>query len=379
MHFSDVLVGISCLSTLAAAAPFTVNTDYVALATATNTEALGAIQTAAHGSLSNITPPKFLNGGKVSLSVFQSVAFNENSEVAFFEELLFNISTNVPGYQFATTDLRNEALLNINAIVAQEKLHQINANKAIARFSNDTSAIILPCKYDFPATSFNGALQEAGIFTSLVMATLQQAIVALGTNGDGNLSRGVAASLGQEGQQDGFFRAKQGLIAPEGPFITASTPDYLINFLVQNYIVPGSCPNLNTIPFAPWQPLTFTGASREWTKLDQLSFKFTLSSTQSAKDFGTNFEDLALVYVNQQNTPIQKPFKNVSVSSNGKDVSFDVDFPHDGAGVNEGLVLVSVVSTKVNQLTNVLDAAKATLFGPFVIEVFTESQVQDQY
>jgi hypothetical protein len=379
MHYSNVLAGISCLSTLAAAAPFTVNTDYVALATATNTEALAAIQTAAHGSLSNITPPKFLNGGKTTLPVFQGVAFNENSEVAFFEELLFNISTNVSGFTFDDAYVRNEALLNINAIVAQEKLHQINANKAVARFSNDTSAIILPCKYNFPAYDFNSALQEAGIFTSLVMATLQQAIVALGTNGDGNLARGVAASLGQEGQQDGFFRAKQGLIAPEGPFITSSTPDYLINFLLQNYIVPGSCPNLNTIPFAQWQPLTFTGANREWYKEDQLSFKFSLSSTQSAKDFGTNFGDLSLVYVNQQNTPIQKPLKNVAVSADGKTVSFDVDFPHDGAATNEGLVLISVAATKGAQLVNVVDAAKATLFGPFVIEVFTPSKVQGSY
>ncbi|KAM3076109.1 hypothetical protein ACMFMG_006374 [Clarireedia jacksonii] len=373
MYFSSKLAGISCLSTLAAAAPFTVNTDYVALATATKTEALGAIQTAAHGSLSNITPPKFLNGGNNSLPVFQSVAFNENSEVAFFEELLFNITTNVQGFQFSSDDDKNTALLNINAIVAQEKLHQINANKAVARFSNDTSAIILPCKYNFPVTDYQSAIGTASIFTSTVMATLQQAIVSLANNGDGNLARGVASSLGQEGEQDGYFRTKLGLIAPEGPFITASTPDYLINFLLQKFIVDGSCPNLNTIPFTRWQPLTLTAGVKDYSKVTQLSFKITLGAGKSANDYGTNFEDLVLIYVNQQNTPIQEPLKNVTVNSNG-DVNFTVDFPHDGAGVNEGLVLASVASKKTNGLTNVVDAAKATLFGPFIFEVFTGSK-----
>ncbi|ESZ93289.1 hypothetical protein SBOR_6327 [Sclerotinia borealis F-4128] len=371
MHTSNLLIGISSLSTLIVAAPFSVKNDFLAAVTATNTGPLLAIQTAAHGSLSNIPPPPALVGGDDSLTNFKLVAFNELFEVAFFEELVFNISTNVMGYTFGSQDDKDEALTNINAIVAQEKLHALNAEKAIVRFTNDTNAIIQPCKYNFPVTSFKQAIATASLFTDVTMGTLGDIQTVFGTNGDSKFIRGVAASLGQEGEQNGFFRQVLHKIPSALPFLTASTRDFAFSALNQNFVIEGSCPNSNTIPLKTFQKLTATQPDTIDAN-SVIKFTFQLSRTQSYNNtWGDKCKGLSLVYINQQNKPVIQPFQTINLQGDGKTIVLTAKFPFDAGAKNgapgNGLTLAALAIG--DDFANVSDVSKNAVFGPALIEV----------
>jgi hypothetical protein len=57
-----------------------------------------AIEKQAGGLLSNLPPPPSLS--KAGITNFQLIAFNENLEVAFFDEIIKNITNHVPGYLY---------------------------------------------------------------------------------------------------------------------------------------------------------------------------------------------------------------------------------------------------------------------------------------
>ncbi|KAF7897158.1 hypothetical protein EAF00_005386 [Botryotinia globosa] len=371
MHTSSVVFGISLLSTLVTAAPFSVDNSFLEAVTATNTGPLLAIQTAAHGSLSNIPPPSALVGGDDSLTNFKLVAFNENMEVAFFEELTFNITNNVPGYTFDSQDSRDTVLTNLNAIVAQEKLHSLNAEKAIVRFTNDTNAIIQPCQYNFDVTNFEQAIATASLFTDVTMGTLGDIQTVFGTNGDSKFIRGVAASLGQEGEQNGYFRQILHKIPSALPFLTASTRDFAFSALNQNFVVEGTCPNSNTIPLKTFQKLT---ASQPDT-IDSdtiITFSFQLNADQ---DYNITWEEnckgLSLVYINQQNKPVVQPFESISLQADGKTVVFTAKFEFDAGAANgatgNGLTLAALA--KGSDFANALEVSDNAVFGPAPIEI----------
>lgn len=371
MFTSGLLLGFSSLVTLVAAIPLSTNNDFLAAVTATNTAPLLAIETAAHGSLSNIAPPSALVGGKDSLTNFQLVNFNENMEVNFFEELIYNISTNASGYTFDSQDKKENILTALNAIKAQEQLHAINAAKAIVRFTNDSNAILQPCKYNFPVNSFSEAISTASTFTDLVMGTLGDVQTNFGANGDAKFIRGVAASIGQEGEQNGFFRLLQNKIPSALPFLTASTRDFALSALFQNFIVEGSCPNSDTIPLKTFQKLTVSQPDT----IDAntlLTFTFQLNSNQSyASTWGDSCEGLSLVYINQQNKPVSQPFESIILKSDGKSVAITAKFPFDAAAAGgapgNGLTLAALAIG--SDFANVSEVSEKAVFGPALIEV----------
>jgi len=57
-----------------------------------------AIEQQAGGRLSNLPPPPSLS--EAGITNFQLIAFNENLEVAFFDEIIKNITSHVPGYPY---------------------------------------------------------------------------------------------------------------------------------------------------------------------------------------------------------------------------------------------------------------------------------------
>lgn len=372
MHSSNLLIGISFLSTLITAAPFSVNNSFLDAVTATNTGPLLAIQTAAHGSLSNIAPPPALAGGNDSLTNFQLVAYNENMEVAFFSELIYNITNNVTGYTFGTQDSKNQVLSNLNAILAQEELHSINAEKAIVRFTNNTNAIIQPCKYNFAATNFKQAIAIASVFTDVVMGTLGDVQTIFGTNGDSKFIRGVAASLGQEGEQNGYFRTILHKNAAALPFLTASTRDFAFSALNQNFVVEGSCPNANTIPLKSFQTLTLTQQPDTIDANTVLTFSFKLNADQDYNTtWGEKCKGLSLVYINQQNKPVVQPFETINLQADGKTVVVTAKFLFDAGAakgtVGNGLTLAALAEG--TDFANVAEVSAAAKFGPAPIEV----------
>ena len=81
----------------------------------------------------------------------------------------------------------------------------------------------------------------AKTFTDVVLGTLQDVSVIFAQNGDTALPGLVASVIGQEGEQNGFYRIlqNQNLIPAALPFLTASTRDFAFSAL-QSF-VDGQC------------------------------------------------------------------------------------------------------------------------------------------
>ena len=77
---------------------------------------LKVIEQNAHGTLPNGPPPPVIsNKGILNLKL---IAFNELFEVAFFNELISNITENVDGYQLTDDDDRTRTLSWLKVILA---------------------------------------------------------------------------------------------------------------------------------------------------------------------------------------------------------------------------------------------------------------------
>jgi len=166
------LIGLSCLSAVVSAAPFSFGNNPVGngFPTVANPSSqLTTIEAAAHGSLPNGPPPPSAPSAN-SLTSLKLIAFNELFEVAFFTDLIANITNNVAGYTFRTNHAKQSVLTKLAAIQAQEQLHELNANGAVAKFAGEA---IKPCQYTFPVTTFHDAIALASTFTDVVLGTLQ--------------------------------------------------------------------------------------------------------------------------------------------------------------------------------------------------------------
>ncbi|KEF63292.1 uncharacterized protein A1O9_01269 [Exophiala aquamarina CBS 119918] len=315
------------------------------------------IQVQAHGTLPNgAAPPKPAEDDLLSLRL---IAFNELWEVAFFTELLANITNNVPGYQFEKEEERQTIINAITAVQAQEELHTLNANGALQAF--DTP--ILPCTYVAPVADFISAIKLAQKFTDVVLGTLPDVQTHFGQNGDNGLIRGVGSVIGQEGEQNGFYRNILGKIPSANPFLTAGTREFAFNALNQNFIVPGSCPNINTINFGkPFSVLTLETPENQITAKDT-TIEFSIAEGDWSP-YSSKPEELSLVYINQQNVPITQAI-TMAGHRDGR-VHFTANFPFQ-----ENLLfgLTIAVLAQGSSFADVVAVSNATVFGPALIEV----------
>jgi len=316
------------------------------------------IQLQAHGTLPNgAAPPKPAEDDLLSL---RFIAFNELWEVAFFTELLANITNNVPGYTDFKDQEERQAIINaITAVQAQEELHALNANFALQAF--DTP--IQPCTYVAPVDNFRDAIKLAQTFTDVVLGTLPDVQTHFGQNGDNGLIRGVGSVIGQEGEQNGFYRNLLRKIPSANPFLTASTREIAFNALNQNFIVPGSCPNINTINLGkPFGVLTLETSADQITAKDT-TLEFSIPEGDWSH-YSSNPGALSLVYINQQNVPITQAI-TVTGHQDGK-VHFTANFPFQ-----ENLLfgLTIAVLAQGNSFADVVAVTNATVFGPALIEV----------
>jgi len=351
---SASLIGFSCLSTIVSAAPFSfpLNNGFPNITNPSSQ--LTAIEDQAHGQLSNAPPPPTIS--QDGLNSLRFIAFNELFEVAFFTELIANITNNVQGYE---TDSSNRSFLlgAITAVQAQEELHTLNANGALTHFGAQP---ILPCEYNFPVSTLDEAIILASTFTDLVLGTLQDVESLFGTDGDDGLIRGVASVIGQEGEQNGFYRILQNKIPSALPFLTTSTREFAFSALNQMFVVPGSCPNIDTIQLPIFQPLTVLTQNIA-PKSQNLEFSITVNGTEHAGDYS----HLSVVYINQQNLPVVEPLQSVSV--NGNTVTFQAFFPFDQFLMN-GLTIAAVTHS-AGPFASADAVAQATIFGPGLIEI----------
>jgi hypothetical protein len=99
------------------------------------------IQDGAHGTMPNGPPPPALSAE--GITNLKLIALNELFEVAFFTELIYNVTNKVSGYDLGMG--HDYMLDSLNAIVNQEELHVLNANGALDHFKQEK---IQPCKYN---------------------------------------------------------------------------------------------------------------------------------------------------------------------------------------------------------------------------------------
>lgn len=201
MHVLAASLGLALASLGAAAAPFPLSNGFPDL----NDTALAEVNQEAFGTLSNGSVPAAL-GNDESLNNFRLINFNEEFEVAFFSELLSNITNGVEGFTNPTnsTDEFDFVIAQLKATLAQEQLHALSAVNALKHFGADP---IQPCgKYDFPVVDLDSAFTFASTFTSVVLGTLQDVIADFISNGDGAFAPLIASVIGQEGEQEGWFR-----------------------------------------------------------------------------------------------------------------------------------------------------------------------------
>ncbi|KYG50428.1 hypothetical protein M433DRAFT_28857, partial [Acidomyces richmondensis BFW] len=291
---------------------------------------LTQIEEQAHGTLPNGSAPPPPHAD--SLNSLGFIAFNELMEVAFFTELIANITANVPGYDNIPN--QNQVLAILNVVQAQEELHELNANGAFAKFSGGD--VITPCEYVFPVDNFNDSIALASKFTDVVLGTLPDIQTIFGTDGDVGLIRGVGAVIGQEGEQNGFYRNLLGQNPSALPFLTASARDFAFNAINQNFVPRPASPPSRRHP---------------------LDRNFAVQSPSASGFF--------LTYVNQQNKPFSVPLMNEQFADGA--VTFTASFPGLSQEMN-GLTIAALTSSN-GPFATVDDVAAATLFGPGLIEI----------
>lgn len=317
------------------------------------------------------------NGGAPTLQTddltsIQLIAFNELFEVAFFTDLLFNVTNNVAGFGFQDQKMRQTVIDALVAIQAQEELHADNAN---AILTNNKVDPIQACKYQFPTTNLADALNLASTFTDVVLGTLQDVQLHLAQNNAANGPNVVpiiGSVIGQEGEQNGFFRNVSrnmrttytltnttqfnGKIPSAKPFLTRSSREFAFSALNQNFVVPNSCPNSNTIKLPIFQPLTVVTTP---VGKDQL-LTFSVPVDKPTPPTG-----LSLVLINGQNTPLIETVQNAQVA-NGV-ATFQANFPFT-ENILDGLTIAALTSS-AGPFASAEDVAKATIAGPGLIEV----------
>ncbi|KAL9599057.1 MAG: hypothetical protein Q9219_004091 [cf. Caloplaca sp. 3 TL-2023] len=327
---------------------------------------LAQIQRGAGGSLASSFLPTSLKDG--AITALQLLANNEIFEVAFFTELLNNITTNVPGYDAAATaPLNRTDLINaIQAIVNQEELHALGANGIL---QGADQAPIAPCQYDFPVCNFRQAILLAQTFTDIALGAVP-VVQTLFANDGGEEIRNVpllGSILGQEAQQDGFFRYVQHKTPSAAPFLTGGSLDFAFTAL-HAFIVPDSCPTpLSSISLTNFKPLeVYRGPAGVPGPRKTVLFRLPANET-------IDCERQSIAYISGQNVPFQVPFEDCQPyppSSDNRTYAF-ASFPIDSGKITNGLTIAAIVNVPANGTNTLLtpDAvAAATVFGPGLIE-----------
>lgn len=202
---------------------------------------------------------------------------------------------------------------------------------------------------------FDSAIALASTFTDVVLGTLQDVIERFALGQDADLAREIASVIGNEGEQQGWFRVMQAKFPSALPFLTTSDINYAFN-AVQSFTVPGSCPNIDQIPLRTFESLEIQG--KPGAKTEKIQFSF--------NDSGNQTEHLLwATYINQQNLPVVEPLE--VISKEGDVVTAEALFPYDDYQLN-GLTIAAVTKSD-GPFADANDVVKWTLAGPGLIIV----------
>ncbi|KAK1985869.1 late sexual development protein [Colletotrichum cereale] len=323
-------------------------------------EDIKKVEQAARGSLPNSAPPPKLE--KSSLTAFQLIQFNEQFEVAFFSSMLENVTNGGDGWYTADKDKLVETL---KVVVAQEKLHALDAKGVLDHFKAFAPP---PCQYQFPTDNLKDAISLAETFTSVVLGTLQDANQLLAKNGDDGPVRAVSAVIGQEGEQNGYYRSFLSRPPSSQPFLTTSIAPFAYSAL-QSFVVKDSCPfKLSDIDIPIFAPLIvgqMDDCGEVEAKDQKLNFQVDLRELVTAGRFlGKDRAPLFVTYLSGLNVPLSVPVQNPQWE--GARITFEADFPFTQNSMY-GLSIAAL--TFESNFTRPGDIAKSTLAGPGLIQV----------
>lgn len=247
-------------------------------------------------------------------------------------------------------------------IPKQEELHALDAFTALQHFNQTPVA---PCLYNFPVSTLEEAITLSTTFTSVVLGTLQNIVVNMGFHGDAALTQDISSVIGQEGEQQGFFRILGGRIPSELPFLTNSVRDFAFNALNQSFIVPGSCPNLGQIDafnqLHNMQPLTVNSLFDPCVSTEEtVRLSFVLPD-------GAQPGNYEVAYINQQNIPFALPY--TVLDQQGQNLFVQAPFPYTEHLLNGLTILAIVPSSVTGGFGSNQGVANATLAGPGLVIV----------
>ncbi|TDZ13349.1 hypothetical protein C8035_v004413 [Colletotrichum spinosum] len=359
MHLPVTLVmAATVLFGISAAAPLERRTFSAEIPS--NPEQIRLVEQQARGSLPNSAPPAKLEPS--SLTAFQLIQFNEQFEVAFFSSMLENVTRGGPGWETTEKEKLVDAL---KVVVAQEKLHALDAKGVLDHFKAFSPG---PCQYQFPTNTLKEAVVLAETFTSVVLGTLQDATQLLAKNGDNGPVRAVTSVIGQEGEQNGFYRSILAKTPSSQPFLTTSIAPFAFSAL-QSFVVRDSCPfkmsQINIPTFAPLHVVEMAGEGEVEPRDQVLSFNVDLREVVTAGRFlGKDAGGLFVTYLSGQNVPLSVPVKNGKWT--GSRIEFQADFPFTNNSM-WGLTIAAL--TFDGKFAAAGDIPKSTLAGPGLIQV----------
>jgi hypothetical protein len=218
----------------------------------------------------------------------------------------------------------------------------------------------MPCTYQFPTTKLADAINLAETLTAVVLGTLQDAAQSFAQNGDDGPVRAISSVIGQEGEQNGFYRFILNRKPSEKPFLTTNVAAFAFSAL-QQFVV--SCPfdiSQIPIPIFPALNVLTTAEPRDM----YLSFSADLSGSNPQIDQGTDFSKLFVTYLVGQQSPISEPIVNPKFE--GGVLTFDALFPFT-ENVMSGLSIAAL--TNSSDFANADALVANTLAAPGLIQI----------
>lgn len=207
----------------------------------------------------------------------------------------------------------------------------------------------------------------AETWTSLVLGTLQDAADTFTRHGDSEPVRMIASIVGQEGEQNGFYRSLLRRVPSEKPFLTTSLGSFAFSAL-QQFIV--SCPfNVSDIPISTFPLLHVVSGDGgvDVQGFDQnLAFTTDLTGVVADVEAYASGSGLYVTYLTGQDLPITEPITNASWSGNW--LTFNAFFPFTEY-VMDGLSIAALTTSP--NFTSLDDVPGSTLAAPGLVQVNT--------
>ncbi|KAF4964389.1 hypothetical protein FSARC_7688 [Fusarium sarcochroum] len=294
--------------------------------------------------------------GPGSTVAFQLIAFNELFETAYFSSLLHNVTNGVKGYE-VEGEKRYEAIKVLKTVLAQEEQHAIGA---LAILKSAKKFAPSPCKYKFPVNNLKDAVLLAETFTAVVLGALQDANVIFAKEGLPEVVRLVSSVIGQEGEQNGFYRVYLNQVPSESPFLTTVPASFAWSAL-QGFVVPGSCTeDIKKIQLPIFPALSVNGGAIAVIEPKDQTLKFSATLKKAPK----KDQQLYITYTTGQQLPYSVKAKNIKV--HGDSVTAEAEFPFSKL-VAQGFTHAALTTS--GDIKTPDDVPAVTLAAPGLIQV----------